>query len=106
MTDAFEERRRKQEEKWAHDEAQRFKVKARRDKLLGLWAAAEMGLSGPHADAYAASLVAADLHGKGEAVLDKLRADFATAKLGHSDAVIRHKMEELLVVAAGQLKQA
>jgi hypothetical protein len=102
MDDAFEDRKKKHEDKWAHDEELRFKIGARRNKLLGLWAAAEMGLTGAAAEDYAKSVVAADLKGV-DAVFRKIRSDFDAAKLGHSDHMIRRKMEEFLAAAADQI---
>jgi hypothetical protein len=104
--EAFEERKKKHEEKWAHDESLRFKVNARRNKLVGLWAAGELGLSGEAADAYAKAVVAAEFHKPGgDNVFEKLRADFDAAKLTHPDALIRRKMEEFLALAIEQLRQ-
>ena len=60
MSGSFEKREKSFEAKWAHDEELRFKTYARRNKLLGLWAAAEMGIIGPAADAYAKEVVASD----------------------------------------------
>ena len=102
MDDPFKERKKKYEEKWAHDEELRFKIGARRNKLLGLWAAAELGMTGAAADDYASAVVAADLQG-GDSMLRKLRADFDAAKLAHSDHVIERRMEELLADAAEQI---
>ncbi|MDE2134884.1 MAG: DUF1476 domain-containing protein [Alphaproteobacteria bacterium] len=102
MADGFEDRKKKHEDKWAHDEELRFKIGARRNKLLGLWAAAELGFSDAAAENYAKAVVAADLAGS-EAVFAKLRADFDAAKLARSDHVIRHKMEELLAEAKDQI---
>ena len=64
MGDAFEDRKKTHEDKWAHDEALRFKIGARRNKLLGLWAAAEMGITGAAAEEYAKSVVAAEFEGR------------------------------------------
>ena len=80
MSSAFSDREKAFEDKWAHDEELRFKVLARRNKLLGLWAAGEMGLKGPAADDYAKAIVQAELTKDGdEAVFQKLRTDFAAA---------------------------
>jgi len=104
MNDAFEERKKKNEEKWAHDEALRFKIAARSYRLLGLWAAAELGMSLADAEEYAKSVVEAQLHAAGlENVFRKLRADFEAAKLSFSDHAIRRKMEEFLALAADQI---
>ena len=102
MADAFEDRKKKHEDKWAHDEELRFKIGARRNKLLGLWAGAELGLTGLAAEEYAKSVVVADLQGA-DAMFRKIRGDFDAAGLGHSDHVIQRQMAELLAAAADQL---
>ena len=102
MEDAFEDRKKKHEDKWAHDEELCFKIGARRNKLLGLWAAAEMGLLGAAAEEYAKSVVATDLNGA-DAVFRKIRDDFDAAGLAHSDHVIRRQMTDLLAGAANQV---
>jgi len=90
------------ESKWAHDEDMRFKVMARRNKLLGLWAAAEMGFSDERAKEYAIAVVQADFEEAGdEDVFRKVRADLDTAKV--ADAAIRAKMKELLEIAGEQI---
>jgi hypothetical protein len=101
MADAFKDRQKGFEGKWAHDEEMRFKVMARRNKLLGQWAAGEMGLSGEAAKEYAMAVVQADFQEAGdEDVFRKVRADLDASK---SDAAIRAKMEELLAVAGEQV---
>jgi hypothetical protein len=93
------------ESKYAHDEEVQFKAHARRAKLLGLWAAEKMGLSGTEADAYAKSMVVADLEEAGtEDLFRKVRADFDTKKVDQSDHQIRRHMDELLAVALEQIK--
>jgi hypothetical protein len=104
MADGFKERERGMESKWAHDEDMRFKVMARRNKLLGLWAAAEMGFSDEKAKEYAIAVVQADFEEAGdEDVFRKVRADFDAARIAQSDSAIRAKMEELLSVAGEQV---
>jgi len=101
MADAFKDRQKGFEGKWAHDEEMRFKVMARRNKLLGQWAAGEMGLSGDQAKEYAMAVVQADFQEAGdEDVFRKVRADLDASK---SDAAIRAKMEELLAAAGEQV---
>jgi hypothetical protein len=103
MSDSFEERRRRAEEHWAHDNELKFKVTARRDRLLGEWAAGELGLEGPEMEAYAKTVVDANFDKGGENdVLKKIRGDFDAAKLAHSDHVIRAQMEALSKVASEQ----
>ncbi|HSZ73643.1 MAG TPA: DUF1476 domain-containing protein [Rhizomicrobium sp.] len=102
MSGSFEDRRKGQEAKWAHDEELRFKITARRNKLLGLWAAAEMGRT--DAEAYAKEVVKADFEEPGdEDVFRKIKSDFEAAKIARSDHFIHGKMEELLAVAADQV---
>jgi hypothetical protein len=104
MGSGFEDRKKAAEAKWAHDEALRFKVMARRNKLLGQWAAGDMGVSGAESDAYAKEVVAADFEEAGdEDVFRKIRKDFDAKKVATSDHVIRKKMEELLAVAGDQV---
>ncbi len=93
------------ESKFTHDEEMQFRANARRAKLLGLWAAEKMGLSGADADAYAKSMVVADLEEAGtEDLFRKVRADFDAKKVDQSDHQIRRHMDELLVVALEQMK--
>src|SRR6185503_5398181 len=100
MSGAFEKRQKGFESKWAHDEELRFKVYARRNKLLGLWAAGELGLKADAAEAYAKAVVAADFEKAGdEDVFDKVRADFTAKGVAVSDHLLRVKMDELIDVA-------
>lgn len=105
MTNSFDKREKGFEAKWVHDEELRFRVFARRNKLLGLWAAAEMGLAGDAAEAYAREVVQADFEEAGEDdVFRKLRRDFDAKGVRHSDHLIRRKMEELLETAQEQIQ--
>ncbi|MBV8798687.1 MAG: DUF1476 domain-containing protein, partial [Alphaproteobacteria bacterium] len=80
------------------------KIIARRNKLLGLWAAEQMGISGPEADEYAKAVVRADFEEPGEEdVVRKVRKDFEAKSIARSDHAIRTKMEELLATAADQI---
>jgi hypothetical protein len=104
MSGSFEDRRKGFESKWAHDADMQFRIMARRDKLLGLWVAAELGLAGEKADAYAKSVVVADLSEPGdEDVFRKVRGDLDKAKF--SDHSLRQKMADLLDVATEQVQQ-
>lgn len=106
MQDEFAKREKSFEAKWAHDEEAHFKVFARRNKLLGLWAAKEMGLSGADADAYAKQVVEADFEKPGEEdVFAKLRADLDAKGVAVSDHTIRRTMSELLETAKAQIEQ-
>ena len=106
MAGAFEKREKGFEAKWAHDEELRFKVFARRNKLLGLWAAGEMGQSGAAADAYAKEVVAADFEKPGdEDVFEKVRRDFDAKGVKLSDHLLRKKMDDLLEEAKNQIER-
>ncbi len=102
----FKKREQGFEAKFALDEAKKFKAVARRNKLLGLWAAGLMGLTGEAADAYAGDIVKADLAEPGEEdVFRKLRHDFDAKKISVSDHLIRKHMQDLLAEAAEQVKK-
>ena len=93
------------ERKFAFDEELRFKATARRNKLLGLWAAEKLGKSGADADAYAKDVIAADFEEAGDAdVLRKVSADLTAAGKTLSAEEIRAKMDELLAAAIEQIK--
>ena len=95
------------EKKFAHDEELRFKANARRNKLLGLWAAEKLGKAGPDADAYAKSVVTADFEEAGDDdVFRKVRADFDAAGVDQSDHQIRRTMDELMATAIEQIRTA
>jgi hypothetical protein len=100
----FDDRKKGQEAKFAHDAELRFKAEARRNKLLGLWAAEQMGLSDEHAKEYAASVVAADFEEAGdEDVFRKVSGDLKAKGASVSDDMIRQKMEQLVGVAREQV---
>lgn len=95
------------ERKFAFDEELKFKAMARRNKLLGLWAAEKLGKSGADAEAYAKEVVAADFQEAGDDdVLRKVKADLDAAAVGQSDHQIRRVMDELLAQAVEQIKNS
>jgi hypothetical protein len=101
----FEDRQKGFERKFALDEELRFKSTARRNKLLGLWAAEKMGLSGDEAQAYAREVIKADFEEPGEEdVFRKIRADFDAKGVDQSDHQIRGRMADLLVEAVTQIE--
>ena len=103
----FDKREEAFEKQFAHDEELRFKATARRDKMLGLWAAEKLGLTGDKAEEYAKSVVVADLEEAGDDdVFRKIRADFDAAKVEQSDHQIRRVMDELLATAVEQIKKS
>ncbi|MEM7300460.1 MAG: DUF1476 domain-containing protein [Pseudomonadota bacterium] len=96
--DAFEKR-------FAHDEELRFKAEARRNKLLGLWAAEKLGKSGDDAEAYAKEVIMADFEEAGdEDVFRKVRGDFDAAGIDESDHQIRRTMQDMLEKAVDQIQ--
>lgn len=97
----FEDRENAFESKFAHDAEMVFRAEARRNKLVGLWAAELLGKTGADADAYAIEVVKSDFEEAGhEDVVRKVAADLE----GKASAdEIRAKMAELLIVAKGQL---
>jgi len=93
------------EKKFAMDEETKFKAMARRNKLLGLWAAEKLGKTGTDADAYAKEVVQADFEEAGDNdVFRKVRTDFDAAGVVLSDTQIRSIMDELLATAVEQIK--
>ncbi|MBL4539367.1 MAG: DUF1476 domain-containing protein [Oceanicaulis sp.] len=100
----FDDRENAFENKFAHDQELEFKAVARRNKLLGLWAAELMGLTGDDAEAYGKEVVKADFEEAGdEDVFRKVRGDFDARGIEQTDHQIRHKMEQLLEDAREQV---
>jgi hypothetical protein len=100
----FEDRQKGQEAKFAFDAEKKFKAEARRNKLLGIWVAELLGLSGDAANAYAAEVVAADFVEAGdEDVFRKVSADLAAKNVAVSEDTIRQKMAALVYVASEQV---
>ncbi|MCC6775445.1 MAG: DUF1476 domain-containing protein [Hyphomicrobiales bacterium] len=101
----FDKREEGFEKKFAHDEELRFKATARRNRLLGLWAAEKLGLTGTAAETYAKEVVAADFEEAGDDdVVRKLRKDFDAKGVVESDHQIRRTMDELMAKAVEQIK--
>jgi hypothetical protein len=100
----FDDRENAFENLFAHNTEMQFKAEARRNKLLGLWAAEKMGMTGDAADAYAKTVVIADLEEAGdEDVFRKVAGDFADKDIAVSDADLRSKMQELTGEAKAQI---
>jgi hypothetical protein len=103
MTTTFDKREEGFEKKFAHDEELRFKAYARRNKLLGLWAAGVLGKSGAEAEAYAKEVVLADFEEAGDNdVVRKVVKDLSGKNVSEQD--VRAKMSELLAQAAAQIQ--
>ncbi|MBX9706950.1 MAG: DUF1476 domain-containing protein [Caulobacteraceae bacterium] len=101
----FNDREKGFESKYALDQEQEFKAIARRNKLLGLWAAEKMGLSPESAEDYAKAVVRADFEQPGEEdVFRKLDQDFKGSGISVSEGEIRSKMDELASVAREQVR--
>ena len=97
MADGMDTRGKAFESKWAHDAELRFKVEARRNRALGLWAAEKKGLTGQAAEDFVGGVIAADFQEAGdEDVFRKLRSELEASV---TDAVIRDKMRECLQAA-------
>ncbi len=98
---SFDDREHAFEAKFAHDADMQFRAEARRNKLVGLWAAELLGKTGAAAQDYAMSVVSADFEEPGiEDVVRKVAADL---KDKASEAEVRAKMGALLAVAKAQL---
>ena len=101
----FDKREEGFEKKFALDEELQFKAGARRNKLLGLWAAEKLGLHGADAEAYAKTVVMADFAEAGdEDVFRKVRGDFDAKAVAQSDQQIRQAMDEFMAKAVEQIK--
>ena len=98
----FDKREEGFEKQFAHDEELKFKATARRDRLFGQWAAEKLGLGGAEADAYAKSIVIADIETHDP--FGKVRKDFDAKGVNQSDEQIQRVMNELLARAIGEIK--
>jgi hypothetical protein len=102
---SFDKREEGFEKKFALDEEQKFKAEVRRNKLLGLWAAEKLGLSGDAATAYSKEVVAADFEEAGDQdVQNKVVKDLTAKGVAVTAAEVRVKMDELMAQAAAQVK--
>jgi len=100
----FDKREDAFEQQFAHDEELRFKATARRNKLLGLWAAEKLGLSGTEAETYAKNLVISDVDVGAHDVMGKIRKDFEAKGVAQSDHQISRVMSELMEKAVTDIK--
>lgn len=100
----FDEREKGFEQKYKHDKEMEFKINARRNKLLGLWAAKELGIADADAEAYARSVVMADFEKPGDDdVVEKVVADYKQKGIEMSEHRLRKQMAELLETARQQI---
>jgi len=101
----FDKREEGFEKKFALDEEQKFKAMARRNRLLGLWAAEKLGLSGEEANAYAKDVVAADFEEAGDNdVLKKVQKDLEAKGIAASEQDVRRAMTDLMEKAIAEIK--
>jgi hypothetical protein len=101
----FDKREEGFENKFAHDEELRFKAHARRNKLVGLWAAEKLGLTGEAAESYAANIVTIDLDKPdSDGVFTQVRKDFDEKGVGQSDHQIRRTMTEAMEKAIAEVQ--
>jgi hypothetical protein len=101
----FDKREDAFEKQFAHDEELKFKATARRNKLIGLWAAEKLGLTGAEADSYALSIVMTEFEDTGEHdVLRKIRKDFDAKGVAQSDHQISRTMIELMAKAVADIQ--
>lgn len=102
----MDDRERAYENKFAHDAELRFKAEARRNRMLGRWAAERMGITGAQADAYASDVVKADFQEAGdEDVLRKVSADFADKGVAISDTELRAEMDRMMAEVVDALEK-
>ena len=99
----FDKREEAFEKRFVLDEEQKFKAEARRNKLLGLWVAEKLGMSGNAAAAYATDVVAAEFEGP-DGVIRKVTSDLAAKGLAVNESDIRIRMDELMLLAIAQVK--
>jgi hypothetical protein len=101
----FDQREDSFEKRFVHEEELQFRAEARRNKLLGLWAAEKLGKSGAEAQAYAESLVVAEVNADAdERVVAQIKKDFEAAGVNQSEHQIRRTMDELLTKAKAEIK--
>jgi hypothetical protein len=101
----FDKRQEGFEKKFALDEEQKFKALARRNRLLGMWAAEKLGVTGDAAIAYAKEVVASDFEEAGDAdVVRKVLGDLTAKGIAITEPELRVKMDELMATAAIQVK--
>jgi hypothetical protein len=101
---SFDDRERAEEARYALDQQSQMRVAARRNKLLGLWAAGLMGISGAEAEAYARSVVVADLEEAGDGdVIRKILADLSAAGVARTETQIKEELARLLPVAREEI---
>ena len=101
----FDDREQAFENKFAHDQELEFKATARRNRMLGLWAAGLMGLEGAHLEDYAQAVVKSEVDQPGdEDVLRKVWRDLSASGAKVTEGAVQAKMQELMAIARDQIK--
>lgn len=101
---SFNDREKGFEAKFQHDQETEFKITARRNKLLGVWAAGQMGLSGDDAESYAKEVIASDFEETGDAdVVRKVLGDLGQKGISLDEAGLRKEMDRLKITARDQI---
>ncbi|MBM3483981.1 MAG: DUF1476 domain-containing protein [Alphaproteobacteria bacterium] len=102
----FDKRKKEEEAKYKRDEDLKFKVTARRNKLLGLWAAEQMKITGADAEAYAKQVVAADFEKPGDSdVVEKVLKDMSAKGVSIDEHRLRKEMTRLMDLARQQVME-
>lgn len=102
---SFDKREEGFEKKFALDEEQKFKAVARRNRLLGMWAAEKLGIAGDAASAYAKEVVASDFEEAGDSdVMRKVLGDLTAKAVAITEAEVRAMMDQLMATAVMQMK--
>jgi hypothetical protein len=102
---AFEDREKEFEARFRHDQEIRFKVTARRNRLLGLWSAERMALSGDAAEAYAKEIVNAEFSGGDRHVIEKVVADLAAKGVAYTTTQVQFELDHFAERAKQQIMQ-
>ncbi len=102
---SFRDREKAFESKFAHDQELKFKATARRNKLLGQWAAEQLGITGDEATAYVSEVIRSDLEEPGEEdIFRKIWTDFQAKQVDQSEHQLRRQLQDLMDVALSQLE--
>jgi hypothetical protein len=105
MMTTFDERENAYEAKFAHDEELRFRAKARRDKAVGSWAAAQLGLSGVAAEDYARDILRTDFNQPGDRnLIEKVLGDFRAKGVALDEPALKKKLVEFTAQAVADIE--
>ncbi len=106
MADGFKDREKGYEAKYQHDQEMLFKITARRNRLLGMWAAEQMGLTGPAAESYAKDVIVSDFEEQGDAdVVRKVLGDLTAKGIDIDEKGLRKEMQRLGEEARAEIEK-